>query len=120
GRGAAGWPADAHDNDQPVPLPSLAGAWERVEPIAPAVFRALATPSPSETAVPLLASALRSMAEPTFLVLDHAEAITNRDCLDIVTELSLSVPAGSQLAIASRPHLPLPTPRLPPPRRVLH
>jgi LuxR family maltose regulon positive regulatory protein len=112
-RPRAAWlSADHHDNDPTVLLTYLAAALDRVEPIAPAVFRALAAPSPSETAVPMLASALRSLAEPTFLVLDHAEAITNRDCLDIVTELSLSVPAGSQLAIASRRHLPLPTARL--------
>jgi LuxR family maltose regulon positive regulatory protein len=112
-RPRAAWlSADHHDNDPTVLLTYLAAALDRVEPIAPAVFRALAAPSPSESAVPLLASALRSMAEPAFLVLDHAEVITNRDCLDVVTELSLSVPAGSQLAIASRRDLPLPTARL--------
>ena len=45
-------------------------------------------------------------------VLDHAEAVTNRECLDAITELALAVPAGSQFAIASRDTLPLPTARL--------
>ena len=112
-RPRAAWlSADPHDNDPAVLLAYVAAAMDRVERIAPAVFRALAAPSPSETGLPMLASALRSMAEPIFLVLDHAEVITNRECLDIVTELSLSVPAGSQLAIASRRELPLPAARL--------
>ncbi len=104
--------ADHHDNDPTVLLAYLAAALDRVERIDPDVFRALGAPSPSETAVSLLASALQSMAEPTFLALDHAEAITSRDCLDIITELSLSVPAGSQLAVASRRDLPVPIARL--------
>ena len=104
--------ADQGDNDPTVLLAYLAAALDRVERIGPDVFRALAAPSPSEIALPLLAAALQSMAEPTFLVLDHAEAITNRGCLDIITELSLSVPPGSQLAVASRRDLPVPVARL--------
>ncbi len=46
------------------------------------------------------------------MILDHAEAITNRECLDAIVELALSVPPGSQFAIASRTDLPLPTARL--------
>ena len=53
-----------------------------------------------------------SMGQPLSIVVDHAEAVTNRECLDAITELALAVPAGSQFAIASRDILPLPTARL--------
>jgi LuxR family maltose regulon positive regulatory protein len=52
------------------------------------------------------------MGDPFLLVLDHAEAITSRECLDALTELALCVPPGSQFAIASRTDLPLRTARL--------
>jgi LuxR family maltose regulon positive regulatory protein len=45
-------------------------------------------------------------------VLDDAEAITNPECIDAITQLALSFPAGSQFAIASRDTALLPTPRL--------
>ena len=46
------------------------------------------------------------------LVLDHVEAITTRDCHDILTELALRLPAGWQLAMASRQALPIRVARL--------
>ena len=52
------------------------------------------------------------MREPVALVLDDAEAITNPECIDTITELALSFPAGSRLAIASRDTLLLPAARL--------
>ena len=104
--------ADHGDNDPTVLLTYLAVALDRVERINPAVFRALASPGAGQTVVPLLVSALASMSQPVSIVVDHAEAITNRECLDAITELALSVPAGSQFAIASRDVLPLPTARL--------
>ena len=64
------------------------------------------------TVVPLLVSAIASMQPPVAVVLDHADAVTNPECLDTIAELALSLPAGSQFAIASRDDLPLPTARL--------
>jgi LuxR family maltose regulon positive regulatory protein len=43
------------------------------------------------------------------LILDHVELLTNRQCLDALAQLTVQLPAGSQLAMASRspPQLPL-------------
>ena len=104
--------ADAGDNDPTVLLTYLAVALDRVEPIRPAVFHALASPGAGPSVVPTLVSAVSSMRRPVSIVVDHVDAVTNRECLDAITELALAVPAGSQFAIASRNMVPLPTARL--------
>ena len=103
---------DHRDNDPAVLLTYLAIALDRVEPIPPVVLRTLAFPGAAITVVPLLASAVTSMRRPVALVLDEAEAITNRECIDAITELALSFPAGSKFAIASRDTGLLPVSRL--------
>ena len=45
-------------------------------------------------------------------MLDHAEAVTNRQCLNTIAELALRLPPGWRLALASRADVPLPTARL--------
>jgi LuxR family transcriptional regulator, maltose regulon positive regulatory protein len=112
GSRAAWLSADHRDNDPAVLLTYLTAIVDRVEPIDPELLRALTPPSPPESVLPLLVSVLRSVGDPIFLILDHAEAITNRECLDAITELALSMPPRSQFAIASRADLPLPTARL--------
>ena len=104
--------ADHRDNDPAVLLTYLATAVDRIEPLAPAVLRTLARPGNAIAVVPLLASAIGSMRQPMALVLDDAEVITNRECIDTITELALSFPAGSRFAIASRDTLSLPAARL--------
>ena len=104
--------ADHGDNDPTVLLTYLAVALDRVEPMNPAVFYGLASPGAGHAVVPLLVGAVSSMARPFSIVVDHAESVTNRECLDAITELALAVPAGSQFAIASRDVLPFPTARL--------
>ena len=59
-----------------------------------------------------IASAMAAMDRPVSLVIDHLEAVTNRDCLDAVVALALGLPAGSQMAIGSRDAVPLPAARL--------
>jgi LuxR family transcriptional regulator, maltose regulon positive regulatory protein len=112
GRRAAWLSADRRDNDPAVLLAYLTAALDGVEAIDPEVLQALTPPSAPDAVLPLLVSVLRSVGNPIFLVLDHAEAITNRECIDAITELALAVPPGSQFAIASRANLPLPTARL--------
>ena len=46
------------------------------------------------------------------MVLDHAEAVTNKQCLNTIAELALRLPPGWQFALASRADVPLPTARL--------
>jgi LuxR family transcriptional regulator, maltose regulon positive regulatory protein len=103
---------DDRDNDPTVLLASIAVALNRIEPIDPSVFRALTSPGAAITVPPRLVSAIAAMREPVTLVLDHFEAVTNRECLDAIAELALGLPAGSHLAIGSRERLPLPAARL--------
>ena len=111
-----GWvSADDRDNDPAVLLAAIAVAIDRVEPlepIDPTVFRALTSPAAAVTVPARLASAIAAMHRPVTLVVDNLEAVTNRTCLDAITELALGLPAGSQLAIGSRDTLPLPAARL--------
>ena len=104
--------ADDRDNDPAVLLTYLAVALDRVESVNPAVFRALASPGGAMTVVPPLVSSIASMSQPVAVVLDQADAVTNPECLDTIAELAVSMPPGSQFAIASRDNLRLPTARL--------
>ena len=107
-----GWVSvDQRDNDPMVLLTYIAIALDRVDPIPPEVFRALAAPNASSVAarvVPRLAAAVAAMIQPVALVLDHLELLNNRQCLDAVAELAAQLPAGSQLLLASRARPPLP------------
>jgi LuxR family transcriptional regulator, maltose regulon positive regulatory protein len=95
---------DRRDNDPVVLLSYVAVALDRVEPIDPGVFQALASAGVSVlgTVLPRFASAVSAMAAPVALVLDHVELLDNRECLDAVAELAVRLPAGSQLLLASR------------------
>ena len=103
---------DDGDNDPVVLLSALAVALDRIEPIDPAVFWALASSGAGITVVPKFVSAIASMRLPVTLVLDHVEAVTNKRCLNTIAELALHLPLGWQLALASRTKVPLPTARL--------
>ena len=75
------------------------------------VFEALAGPGGStwSTRVPRVGSALAALERPLVLVLDDLHAVANPSCLDVLAALFGYVPAGSQIAVASRevPALPL-------------
>jgi LuxR family transcriptional regulator, maltose regulon positive regulatory protein len=102
---------DGRDNDAVLFMRYIAAALHRVEPIAPEVFDALSGPGGSNwsTRVPRLGSALTARERPLVLVLDDLHALANPSCLDVLAALLDYVPAGSQIAIASReePALPL-------------
>ena len=99
------------DNDAVVFLRYIAAAIHRVEPLPPAVFNALSGPGASAWAmrVPHITSALAALEGPLVLALDDLHTVSNPSCLDILAALVQSVPAGSQIVIASReePLLPL-------------
>jgi LuxR family maltose regulon positive regulatory protein len=102
---------DGRDDDAVVFLRYIAAAIHRVEPIAPEVFEALSGPAESiwSKRVPRLGSALAALERPLVLVLDDLHAVANPSCLDVLAALFEYVPAGSQIAVASReePALPL-------------
>ena len=103
---------DGRDNDPVVLLSAIAVALDRIGPVDPAIFPALASSGADISIVPRFVSAVASVPPPVTLLLDHAEAVTNRQCLLTITEFALRLPPGWQLALASRVELPLPTARL--------
>jgi LuxR family maltose regulon positive regulatory protein len=101
---------DRRDNDPVVLLRYLATALDRVEPIEPEVFQTLASPgSVPASLIPRFLAGLSSMTRPVAVVLDNLELLVNQICLDAVAEVALGLPAGSQLALASRARPSLPT-----------
>src|SRR5690242_1320286 len=103
---------DDADNDPVVLMSALAIALDRVGPVDPAIFPALASSGAGVTMVPRFVSAVASMRPPVTVLLDQAEAVTNRQCLNAIAEFALRLPPGWQLALASRTAVPLPTARL--------
>ena len=103
---------DDGDNDPVVLLTALAVALDQIEPVDPTIFWALASSGAGITVVPRFVSAIASMRRPVTVVLDHVEAVTNRQCLHAIAELVLHLPPGWRFALASRATVPLPAARL--------
>jgi LuxR family transcriptional regulator, maltose regulon positive regulatory protein len=103
---------DEGDNDPVVLLSALAVALDRIGPVDPAIFSALASSGADITIIPRFVSAVASVRSPVTVILDHAEAVTNRQCLNTIAEFALRLPPGWQLALASRAVVPLPAARL--------
>jgi len=104
---------DRQDNDPAVLLTYMAVGLDRVEPIDPAVFAALASRGASitQTVLPLLGATLSSKALPVVVVLDDVQLLSDQEGLDAVAVLVDHLPPGSQLAVISRDELPLPVAR---------
>ena len=102
---------DGRDDDAVVFLRYIAAAIHGAEPVPDEVFEALSGPGGStwSNRVPRVGSALAALERPLVLVLDDLHAVANPSCLDVLTVLFDYVPAGSQIAVASRedPALPL-------------
>jgi LuxR family maltose regulon positive regulatory protein len=102
---------DPNDNDPIVLLTYVAAALDRVSPLDPRVFEALASPGVSveATVVPRLGAALATIGRPVVLVLDDVHLVESQACLDAIGTLAGHVPEGSQLALSARgaPALPL-------------
>jgi LuxR family transcriptional regulator, maltose regulon positive regulatory protein len=112
---AFGWlTIDRRDNDPAVLLRGLAAAVAQIEPTGPGVPDVADGPGAAvvDAALPRVGSALSTADLPAVLVLDDVHLLENWDCLDAVTRLIDYLPAGSQLAIASRGEPPLPLARL--------
>ena len=103
---------DEGDNDPVVLLSALIVALDRIGPVDPAIFSALASSGADITIVPRFVSAVAPVRPPVTVILDHAEAVTNRLCLDTIAEFALRLPPGWRLALASRAAVPLPAARL--------
>jgi LuxR family maltose regulon positive regulatory protein len=105
-----GWVSvDQRDNDPAVLLTHIAVALDRVEPIDLRVMGRLVGPGAAMVgAVARLVGAVAAMTQPVALVLDHVEPLVNQQCLDVVAELAVQLPQGSQLLLAARARPPLP------------
>ncbi len=112
---------DRRDNDPAVLLTYVALALDRIEPIGPRVYEALASPGVSigSTLVPRLGAALSAATQPLVLVVDDVHVLHDRDAADALTALAEHLPAGSQLAIAGREAPVVPITRLRASGRVL-
>jgi LuxR family maltose regulon positive regulatory protein len=101
---------DQHDNDPVVLLTYLAAALDRISPIDPGVFEALASLGVSIEArvVPRLGAALSRMPEPVVLVLDDLQTIDNPQCIDAIVALANELPRDSRLALSARDQSALP------------
>ncbi len=101
---------DDGDNDPVQLLTYLAAALERVTRINPDVFAAISTKGTSmRTAIGRLLAALEDSPAPILLVLDDAHLITDRTCLDALSEFIGHLPAPHQVALVARqsPDLPV-------------
>ncbi len=102
---------DERHNDPALLLGAIASLLDEIEPIGDEVFAPIATPRSgvSSVVVPRLRDALEGRRQPFILVLDDLHLVENPDCLDPLVEIAQSIPAGSQIAFASRtePKLPL-------------
>jgi LuxR family maltose regulon positive regulatory protein len=119
---AFGWlTINRGDNDLGVLLRDLAAALAGIEPAGPGMVVAPDAPRAAvvDAVLPRLGSVLATAPLPAVLVLDDVHLLENRDCLDTVTRLVDYLPAGSQLALASRGEPPLPLARLRAEGRVL-
>jgi LuxR family transcriptional regulator, maltose regulon positive regulatory protein len=103
---------DDADNDPVVLLSALAVALDRMGPVDPAIFSALAASGADITMIPRFVSAVSSIRPPVTVLLDHAEAVTSRQCLNTIAEFALRLPPGWRFALASRTAIPLRTARL--------
>ena len=102
---------DERHNDPTLLLGAIASLLDQIEPIGEEVFAPLSAPRSgvSSVVVPRLGEALEARTKAFVLVLDDLHLVDNPDCLDSLVAIAHSVPAGSQIAFASRtePKLPL-------------
>ena len=102
---------DARDNDPAVLLSHVAAAFDRVEPLEPAVVAALQRHGETvwKKAVPRLAGALSASEDPLLVVLDGADLLRPKGGGEIITLLAENLPAGSTLVLSGRvaPRVPI-------------
>ena len=101
--------ADDSDSDPVVFLTDLATAIDRLEPVGPELFGAIASAALSNrTVVGRLLAAMSRPSEPIGIAIDDGHRITSRACLDVLAELISNLTEGSQVAIAAGTRMRLP------------
>jgi LuxR family transcriptional regulator, maltose regulon positive regulatory protein len=102
---------DDGDNDPAVLLAALAAALTRLGAVDVSLVASVSR-NADVTAVPTLMEAIGPGVEPATVLLDHVEAVVDRESRYVLTEFALRLPAGWQVVMASRHALPLPAARL--------
>ena len=107
------WVSCERIHNDPVALwGDILAALDRIEPMSEQATGILAASGGGAEAVPQLVVAISALQGPVLVVLDHLETVTSRQCTTSIAELTLRVPDGWQLALASRDALPIPLSRL--------
>jgi LuxR family maltose regulon positive regulatory protein len=111
---------DEH-NDPALLVASILTALEAIEPVPKEVGAALANPEPNldQVVLPRLGSALERRTVPFALVLDDFERLESASSLAAVATVLDRLPAGSQVALATRTEPALPLGRLRAHRRLV-
>jgi LuxR family maltose regulon positive regulatory protein len=116
------WIAATMRHDDPAVLvASIVEALDEIEPVDSGVLRALSSPKPgiSTVVLPRLAKALHERGQPCVLVIDDAHALSAPQAFEVIETVIDSLPAGSQVALASRSEPPLPLGRMRAGRRMI-
>lgn len=103
---------DRTDNDPAALWSAVATSVDAAAAMGPAPARVLAARGGGIDVVPAFVAALERAGSPMTIVLDHAEEITSQQSRAAIAEFVMRVPAGWQVALASREHLPIPAARL--------
>ena len=107
------WVSCEHAHNDPVALwGDILAALSRIEPVGEQATGILSASGGGAEAVPQLVVAISALRGPVLIVLDHLETVTSPQCITSIAELTLRVPDGWQLALASRDALPIPLSRL--------
>jgi LuxR family transcriptional regulator, maltose regulon positive regulatory protein len=99
------WVTVEEADGDPVRLAGhVALALHRIQPLDPAVFRALAVGIGSRhlVALPHLLASLQSWNRPGVLVLDDIHELRNIEAINFIRALAAGLPAGFHLAVGSR------------------
>ena len=114
------WVSCERFHNDPVALwGDILAALDRIEPLSEQATGILAASGGGAEAVPQLVGAISALQGPVVVVLDHLETVTSPQCTTSIAELTLRVPDGWQLALASRDALPIPLSRLRMDRRMV-
>jgi LuxR family maltose regulon positive regulatory protein len=114
-RRAVAWlTVDERDADPMVLLPYVAAAVDRATGLPGSVLGSVGGADPTDWRMALsqLGGALARTHQPVLLVLDDVERIGSGESCEAILALASLLPAGSQLALASRRGDGLPVPRL--------
>jgi LuxR family transcriptional regulator, maltose regulon positive regulatory protein len=106
--------ADPRHDDPALLIAAIVEALDEIEPVDPDVLAPLATPKPSisKVVLPRLGRSLQDRAKHFVLVIDDVQALSAPKAFELVETVIEFLPAGSQLALASRTELPLPLGRM--------